>query len=221
VHLPWRAPFADPAIFEHPLLLTFLELFWGTANFRCTGMHSNTPFPGSRYQRWHRDGGGSADWGAAHAGASPGTNRNCFLGVNIPLCDTSEANGSFEIVPGSHTLADFYHAEKAANDDRYNVQLLRGSGGPGDSEALPALLGATPPERVNVRRGDVWVRDPRALHRGTPNSSASPRPEIILGYARGRHGTGPSLFGPVGSDYDRVRTRQTMDHSPAAVPPST
>lgn len=96
MHLPWRPPFADPRIYENPTLLSFLELFWQADDFRCTGMHSNTPYPGSHYQRWHRDGGGDRSWGVEYAGL-----RNPFLGVNVPLCATSEQNGSFEIVPGT------------------------------------------------------------------------------------------------------------------------
>ena len=88
--LPWRQPFADPAIYEHPVLLRFLEMYWGLGDFRVTCMHSNTPYPGSRFQRWHRDSGGE---GAPATGRSPG------LGVKFPLCDTSEENGSFAVVP--------------------------------------------------------------------------------------------------------------------------
>ena len=29
-----------------------------------------------------------------------------------------------------------------------------------------------------------WVQDPRALHRGTPNTSGAPRPELVICYTR-------------------------------------
>ena len=99
LHLPWRAPFADPAIFEHPAVLQLLELYWQADDFRITCMHSNTPYPGSVTQRWHRDGGGEG--GGQPSGRSPG------LGLKFPLCSTSELNGSFELVPGTHLLADY------------------------------------------------------------------------------------------------------------------
>ena len=70
MHLPWRAPFADPAIYAHPTLLAFLEKYWEADDFRITCMHSNTPYPGSRWQRWHRDGGGQG--ASTHLGRSPG-----------------------------------------------------------------------------------------------------------------------------------------------------
>ena len=86
-------------------------------------MHSNTPYPGSRWQRWHRDGGGQG--AATHLGRSPGLGPRsnpragpalrhslrfefCATGIKFPLCDTSEENGAFEVVPGTHHLEDYY-----------------------------------------------------------------------------------------------------------------
>jgi hypothetical protein len=37
---------------------------------------------------------------------------------------------------------------------------------------------------VYLRAGDVLIRDVRAIHRGTPNRSAEPRPMVVLGYSR-------------------------------------
>ena len=51
---------------------------------------SAAPYPGSCFQRWHRDGGGEV--GAA-------IERTPGVGVKFPLCDTSEENGAFEVVP--------------------------------------------------------------------------------------------------------------------------
>ena len=36
--------------------------------------------------------------------------------------------------------------------------------------------------RLNMKRGTLWVQDPRALHRGTPNRSDGPRPELVICY---------------------------------------
>ena len=88
--LPWRQPFADPAIYEHPVLMQLLEMYWAADDFRITCMHSNTPYPGSRFQRWHTDSGGEG---------GPATGRSLGLGVKFPLCDTSEENGSFAVIP--------------------------------------------------------------------------------------------------------------------------
>jgi hypothetical protein len=32
--------------------------------------------------------------------------------------------------------------------------------------------------------GDVMIRDVRALHRGTPNTTDEPRPMVVIGYSR-------------------------------------
>ena len=45
--------------------------------------------------------------------------------------------------------------------------------------APPGGSGFGTPRRVNLQKGDVWIQDPRAIHRGTPNSSDAPRPEIV------------------------------------------
>ena len=38
-------------------------------------------------------------------------------------------------------------------------------------------------EVSDLRRGTFWVQDPRALHRGTPNTSDGPRPELVICYS--------------------------------------
>ena len=42
-----------------------------------------------------------------------------------------------------------------------------------------AMARVAPP---GVTRGTLWVQDPRALHRGTPNRSHGPRPELVICY---------------------------------------
>lgn len=177
MHLPWGVPFADPAIYEHPAVLALLELYWGSGDFSCTCMSSNTPYPGSVFQRWHRDGGGEG----ARGGRSPG------LGLKFPLCATSEENGSFQIIPGTSNLLDYQEEGCGARgtgrdqDDAYNNLLLA----PGGPAALRKQVpGAGLPVRLNLRAGDAYLADPRALHRGTPNNSQAPRPEIVICFAR-------------------------------------
>ena len=58
MYVPWEQPFADPQIFENPVMLDFLDRYWGTSDYHITCYHSNNPYPGSEYhQRWHRDAG--------------------------------------------------------------------------------------------------------------------------------------------------------------------
>ena len=81
------------------------------------------------------------------------------LAVNFPLVDVTSANGPTEIARGTHEQT------REIGMDR----LQRGE---------IAL------ESIEMRVGDVLVRDVRGLHRGTPNTTATPRPMIVIGYSR-------------------------------------
>ena len=95
--------------------------------------------------------------------------QNCpHFGIKIPLVDTTEANGSFEVVPGSQYLNEFPAEAGMSWDDVLNAE----------GRAVDAAFGQT--RRLNLRKGSMWVQDPRALHRGTPNTSAAARPELVI-----------------------------------------
>ena len=160
VTIPWAAPFADPAIYEHPVILEFLDRYWQAANYLVTCYHSNTPCSGSAFQVWHRDTNLAAE--IPHV---------CFetvpaLGVKFPLVDTSEENGSFEVLPATQYLVDPAIEGRQKYDD-----ILR----QGD---FPSI------HRLNLKKGSMWIQDPRTLHRGTPNRSPDPRPELVVCYCR-------------------------------------
>ena len=154
--VPWQDPFADPDIYENPTLLAFLERYWGTADFTITCYHSNNPYPGSEYQRWHRD--------MSNLQPHVGLQVCPHFGVKFPLVDTSEENGSFELIPCTQYLAD------PDLQSRYN-------------DIIEASDNFTK-RRLNLKKGDLWIQDPRALHRGTPNRSDYPRPELVICYSR-------------------------------------
>ncbi len=152
--VPWEQPFADPDIYENPVLLEFLDRYWGTQNYLITCYHSNSPYPGSEFQRWHRDAGISRL--VPHVGMEV-----CpHFGVKFPLVDTYEENGSFEILPSTQYLAD------PALEDRYDEVLENGD--------FPSR------RRLNLKKGALWIQDPRTLHRGTPNRADHVRPELVL-----------------------------------------
>lgn len=156
LNVPWTPPFASPEIHENPVILEFLKQYWGSEDFYITCYHSNTPYPGSQYQRWHRDIGLLIP--------NIGLQICPHFGVKFPLVDTSEANGSIEVFPGTQYLA---HPTLEGCYD--NVMRC------GDFSTT---------RRLNLKKGSVWVQDPRTLHRGTPNRSAQPRPELVLCYSR-------------------------------------
>ena len=167
-------------------------------------MHSNTPYPGSVFQRWHSEPHAHSlhrrdphlallathrtrtPWGAGDGGGEGGPpgGRSVGLGLKFPLCDTSVENGSFEVLPGSHLLHDYQQQGSETRgsgrdfDDIYNDHLLAG-----DLSQLEAAAAGSgdvafgPPIRLNLKRGDAYLADPRTIHRGTENRSLAARPE--------------------------------------------
>jgi hypothetical protein len=81
------------------------------------------------------------------------------LAVNFPLIDVTPENGPLEIIRGTHMLS---------RDQ--GLDLL---------ENQKASL-----EQVEMKLGDVMIRDVRTLHRGTPNKTDTPRPMVVIGYSR-------------------------------------
>jgi hypothetical protein len=81
------------------------------------------------------------------------------IAVNFPLCDVTDENGPFETTYGTHRM----------NKD----------------EAMAGLAsGAIAQHRLKMTMGDVMIRDVRAVHRGTPNTTDTPRPMVVIGYSR-------------------------------------
>jgi len=79
------------------------------------------------------------------------------LAVNFPLVDVTEENGPFQMARGTHVLP---RAEGLAR----------------------IAAGDIPMESFPMQMGDVSIRTPLALHRGSPNRTATPRPMVVMGY---------------------------------------
>ncbi len=154
--IPWVPPFADPEVYENPVILEFLKRYWKREEFYIRCFHSNNPYPGSEYQHWHRD--------TLIAREIPhvGLDTCPILGVKFPLVDTSEENGSIEVLPSTQYVAN------TSLETRYDEILNRGH--------FPST------HRLNMKKGTMWIQDVRTLHRGTPNTSVGPRPEIVVCY---------------------------------------
>ncbi len=170
VTIPWVKPFADPAVYENPVILEFLERYWGTDDFYIKCFHSNNPYPGSEFQRWHRD------TPLAREIPHVGLDTCPILGIKFPLVDTSEENGSIEVLPSTQYIAN------PDLESRYDEVLTSGH--------FPTA------RRLNMNKGTMWIQDVRMLHRGTPNSSDAPRPEIVVCYGRSWISVGQSVQVP-------------------------
>jgi ectoine hydroxylase-related dioxygenase (phytanoyl-CoA dioxygenase family) len=79
------------------------------------------------------------------------------LAVNFPLVDVTPDNGPFEMARGTHVLRR-------------------------DEGLAKVESGEIPMEQFTMKRGDLMIRTPLALHRGTPNNTDTPRPMVVMGY---------------------------------------
>lgn len=79
------------------------------------------------------------------------------LAVNMPLVRVTEENGPFQMARGTHVL-------------------------PREQGLAEVAAGKIPMESFLMEPGDVAIRSPLALHRGSPNRTAAPRPMVVMGY---------------------------------------
>src|SRR5436305_5890163 len=79
------------------------------------------------------------------------------VAVNFPLVRVTEDNGPLQMARGTHRLPRAEGLERVRR-------------------------GEIPMEAFPMERGDVCTRSPLALHRGTPNRTAAPRPMVVMGY---------------------------------------
>ena len=165
--VPFKKPFVEPEIFEHPAVVQFLEKALGP-DYVWDEFDSNTPFPGVDYQEWHRD---------TPLLFSDLMTPAYNIGVKFPLVDTFEDNGSFEVIPSTQYLADSALCEKEINGRKNKwFDNVFGSGA--------EHIGRYYPVRLNLKKGSLWMQDGRAFHRGTPNVSDHTRDELCMSFNR-------------------------------------
>jgi ectoine hydroxylase-related dioxygenase (phytanoyl-CoA dioxygenase family) len=79
------------------------------------------------------------------------------VAVNFALVDVGQDNGPFQQARGTHVMRREEALEKVRS-------------------------GEIPMESFPMRQGDVVIRTPLALHRGSPNRTDVPRPMVVMGY---------------------------------------
>jgi len=156
MQMPLVPPFSDPTTVAHPVVTQILSIVLGP-DFECSYYNSNTAYPGSTYQRVHRD--SNPIFGIEQGVPSPPTG----IVVNIPLCDFTVENGSTEVWPATHLIVDKPDDVEVALDDR--TKVLASS-------------------RLNVQAGSIVLRDLRVWHRGVPNDSDNQRSMLAIVYKR-------------------------------------
>lgn len=148
--LPWQPPFADPAVFAHPIIHAVLERVLAP-KYVMVQLGADTPLWGSEYQPIHRD--------FPPLFAEDFNTPLYAVAVNIPLVEVTKDRAPFEMARGTHRMPK---AEGLARLARGELAM----------------------ERFLMDPGDVMIRSPLALHRGTPNLTDTPRPMVVIGYVR-------------------------------------
>eukprot|EP01043_Picozoa_sp_COSAG02_P043407 COSAG02_NODE_3778_length_6247_cov_21.794079_3_plen_318_part_00 len=154
IDLPAVLPFAQ--IVSQPLVAAIVHGLLGP-NAAAERLASDTPLGmGSVYQAVHLD---VAKGGPFRApGELEQQDVDGSLVLNWPTVDVTEANGPVEISRGSH---------------RYPFALAHARIADGNA----------PLQRVLLNRGDFLLRDLRTLHRGSPNTTDTPRPNMTITFS--------------------------------------
>lgn len=114
----------------------------------------DAPLRGSDYQDVH------ADYRRPLFEEAPGLQLPAyFLAVSFGLVPIAAENGAIEIAPGTHRMP--------------RVEALRA-----------VQSGEIELQSVPLESGDVLIRHPWALHRGTPNATDTPRAMVTVRYVR-------------------------------------
>ncbi|WP_173085982.1 phytanoyl-CoA dioxygenase family protein [Phytohabitans rumicis] len=163
-HLPrLRAPFDSPWVLANPFAMQLLRGMLGP-NYQCKFVSSDTCLNGAEIQSPHREMDPGLSW-------EP---RGYVVNVPLHRCDLD--NGPLEVWPcGSHLWRDDVIRGQLGFDD--TVQDGRNP----DFEWLASLF---PSRRVALDPGDVLIRDPALMHRGTVNHTDRPRTMLAICYFR-------------------------------------
>jgi ectoine hydroxylase-related dioxygenase (phytanoyl-CoA dioxygenase family) len=162
----------SPAFAElviHPLALAFVEGELGPSCLLSACLAINL-HPGETVQPWHTD-----DGGARLPRPRPALGVSTFWAID----DTTETNGSTEVIPGSH-LWDERRIEGATTAEVFNARsALDQDHDPG--HRTDAVKLAMPSGSLAITKGTLW-------HRGGSNRSDKPRliitPQYCAGWVR-------------------------------------
>ena len=157
-----RTPFDSPWLLANPLAMGLVRHGLGE-DVQCKFVSSDTCLAGAEIQSPHREMDPGLSW-----------EPRGYI-VNIPLHRSDLANGPLEVWPsGSHLWRD---------------DVLRGLGfddtvQDGRNPELEWLASLFPSRRAVLDPGDLLIRDPALMHRGTVNHTDSPRTMLGVCYFR-------------------------------------
>jgi len=143
---------ADDRYRRHPEIETLVTAILRPASWVRGWSQVECVWPGSKHMDWH------SDQTLDDTRNPDDPNRTSRITYNIPLVDFTWANGSMELLPGSHWQPRSF--QSASFNEVANVY----------------------PVSLRLQRGDVVLRDGNTLHRGTPNLCEQPRPMLDQTY---------------------------------------
>jgi hypothetical protein len=157
-----RGPLADPWVVANPFAMALLRFSLGE-DLYCKFVSSDTCLRGAEMQAPHRELGAGERW------------EPRALVVNVPVGRCGLDNGPLEVwYSGGHLWRNEVLAAVGFDDDVQD----------GDNPHAEALAAALPSRRVTLEPGDVLVRDPGLLHRGTVIHTDEPRTMLTMAFFR-------------------------------------
>ncbi len=160
-----RPPFDSPWLLANPFAVELLGFLLGD-DFFCKFVSSDTCTKGALMQSPHRELGIGKSW-----------DPQSYI-VNVPLCFSGLDNGPLEVWPGASHLWQNRLLNQLGLDT--DVQDGRNP----DFEEFASLFSS---RRVVLEPGDLLIRDPGMMHRGTVNHTDEPRSLLTLCYFRCGH----------------------------------
>jgi hypothetical protein len=157
-----KGPFASPYILRNPFAESIIAGTLG-ADYYCKFLSSDTCVKGAVLQPPHRDIELYNDWDV----------RACI--VNIPIMHCGLHNGPLEVWPGGS------HLWRTENFAKFNLHPFVQDG---VNTAVEAFASHIPSKKIELRPGEIMIRDPGMWHRGTPNPTDEPRTMLTGGYFR-------------------------------------
>ena len=85
------------------------------------------------------------------------------------MCDIDDDNGPFEMAAGTHRLVGQCRVD---GQDNFFPEL--------EQAHRQIVDGSLPLRRLHMRKGDMMIRDPRCLHRASPNLTTVDRPMMVI-----------------------------------------
>jgi hypothetical protein len=171
VTLPFKPPFADPAIYEDPDVLAIVERVVGPDAVMCQ-LATDTPLKGSEYQTWH------ADTPLLFPETDDNDTPSFQIAVNFPLVEVTDDNGPLETTLGTHRMTKAAAMDALAEGrlERRRIPMALGDLMIRDVRAVhrgtPNLTDQPRPmvvigySRRWLYRPEVHIRVPESTHQG-------------------------------------------------------